>query len=386
MDPKLFADCRCGEVVRIDLIQRQDWAFIPHDLPPDWEFPQRLWPMLATAREALGTLNGIGQTLPDPQLLLRPLQSREAIASSSIEGTVVSPEQLLLYELDPAEPRSADEKSADWQEVANYSTALRHGRRLLTELPVCNRLIRETHAILMQGVRGQNKAPGEFRRQHVQIGSTGRFIPPPHGEVDRLMAGLEKYIHTQDDLDPLVRAFLVHYQFETIHPFRDGNGRVGRLLLALMIYESFGHAEPWLYLSAFFEDYREEYIGLLFRVSTKNAWDDWAEFCLRATIAQARDSIHRCHRLKKLRDDFQNRVEKHSKRTYQIIDRLFRSAVLTIPAVQREFGCAYHTAEADIAKLVSAGILVESAGQHPRRFYAPEIMKAAYEPRSDAGA
>lgn len=341
--------------------------------------------MLADAREALGTLNGIGQILPDPQLLVRPLQSREAIASSSIEGTVVSPQQLLLYELDPQEPRNASEKSADWQEVANYGDALRHGCDLLKDLPICNRLIRETHAILMRGVRGQNKSPGRFRDQHVQIGSTGRFIPPPHVEVARLMDQLEKYINqSDDDCDPLVKSFLVHYQFEAIHPFRDGNGRVGRLLLALMIYSAHGHSLPWLYLSAFFEDYREEYVGLLFKVSTDGAWDEWVEFCLRATITQARDSINRCHRLRRLRDDFQQRVTKHSRRTYQIVDRLFRSAVLTIPAIQREFDCAYHTAEKDVDKLVRSGILREVNDQHPRLFYASEIIEIAYSARSDA--
>jgi len=377
MDSSLFTSSSPGTLVRLEP-PRNDRAFIPNDLPPRWKWEPELWALLVEAKEALGTLNGIGQTLPNPQLLLRPLQTREAITSSKIEGTYVTPEQLLLYELDPREPRSAGDEMADWLEVSNYGRALQHGWNLLEELPVCNRVIREIHKVLMTGVRGRDKHPGEFRRWQVQIGSSGRFVPAPPGEVGRLMNSLERYINSDDQFDPLVRCYLVHYQFEAIHPFEDGNGRVGRALLALMVYRWLGHAMPWLYMSAFYERYRDEYIGNLFKVSTSGAWTQWIEFCLRGTISQANDSIRRCHRFHWLRNDFRQRVNSHSKRTHAIIEGLFTSPALTVTSLANRFGVTYHTARADIKRLRDARILAELPGAHPRSYYAPEIMAVAY--------
>jgi Fic family protein len=335
--------------------------------------------LLAEAKEALGTLNGIGQTLPSAQLLLQPLQSREAISSSGIEGTYVTPQQLLLYELDPTEPACGDDRAADSVEVRNYGLALEHGRTSLTKLPIGNRLIREMHRLLMQGVRGRNKAPGEFRRWQAQLGSRGRFIPPPAGEVDQLMINFEKYANTNDDRhDPLVKSFMLHYQFETIHPFGDGNGRVGRALLALMIYEWLGHSLPWLYMSAYFERYRDEYVDHMFRVSSEGAWDDWIEFCLHGVVAQARDSIRRCNQLNDLRAELHQRVAKPSRRTHQLIEGLFASPVATITSVAQRFGTHYQTAQADIEKLVAAGVLEEIADSRPRSFCSPEILHIAF--------
>ena len=357
----------------------RDWAYLPNDLPPEWEFPRQLWPLLADAKEALGTLNGIGQTLPDPQLLLRPLQNREAISSSSIEGTFVTPEQLLLFELDPREAQSASGPLADWNEVFNYSRALLHGCELLATLPLCNRLIREMHGILLAGVRGHHKNPGQFRNCQVQIGSAGRFIPPPPKEAESLMGNLERYLNHDDaQFDPLVRCFIVHYQFEAIHPFADGNGRVGRALLALMIYQWLGHTMPWLYMSAYYEQYREEYVDGLFNISTQGKWLEWIEFCLRGTVVQANDSIRRCHQFNALRVEFHQRVDTPSPRTHALIESLFRTPAMTIPSVSRQFGIAYHTAQADIERLASVGIVHETPGEYPRTFFAREVLSVAF--------
>lgn len=378
MDASKFLTSAPGELRRIQ-VPHKDHAFIPHPLPAKWTFESRLWPLLVSAKEALGTLNGIGQTLPDQSLLLHPLQNREAIASSSIEGTFVTPEQLLLYELDPREPKSADEQAADWREVHNYGLALRLGINMLEKLPVCNRVILEMHKILMSGVRGRNKAPGEFRKWQVQIGSSGRYIPPPATEVESLMVNLERYINDdKDDLDPLIKAFIVHYQFEAIHPFGDGNGRVGRALMALMIYQYHGHVKPWLYLSAFFERFKDEYVQNMFNVSTEGNWGPWVEFCLRATIAQANDSIRRCTKFKQLQATFHERVSAPSTRTHKLIEELFRSPVLSIAAVQKLFSVTYHTAHADILRLVDSGILVLMPDTYPKSYYCRELIRVAY--------
>ncbi len=382
MEPKRFTSEAAGKLVPIDFGSKgRDWAFIPNDLPPTWGFPSKLWPLLAEAKAALGTLNGIGQVLPDPQLLLRPLQTREAITSSSIEGTHVTAQQLLLYELDPREPHSASDQAADCKEVFNYGRALERGLELLKSIPICKRLIREVHDVLMAGVRGERSDPGRFRKCQVQIGSSGKFIPPPHGEVERLLDLLETYIHCDDSrYDPLVRCYLVHYQFEAIHPFMDGNGRVGRALLALMTSQWHGHTLPWLYMSAYFERFRDEYANYLFDVSSKGAWEQWVEFCLRGTVEQANDSIRRCHQFIALRSEFHARVKAPSARTHQLIETLFKSPLLTISWVTKTFDIAYHTAQSDIERLVTANILQELPGEYPRAFVAKEIMDAAYGP------
>lgn len=380
MDPKRFTSDAAGNLVPIDLgLKGKDWAFIPGELPPKWEFPSHLWPLLAEAKQALGTLNGIGQVLPDPQLLLRPLQTREAITSSGIEGTHVTPQQLLLYELDPREPLSDSDQMADWKEVFNYGRALQRGVELLKSIPICKRLIREVHEVLMTGVRGEKSDPGKFRKCQVQIGSSGKFVPPPHLEVERLLDLLEKYIHRDDPrYDPLVRCYLVHYQFEAIHPFMDGNGRVGRALLALMTAYWHKHSVPWLYMSAYFEKFRDEYVKYLFDVSSRGAWEKWVEFCLRGTVEQANDSIYRCHRFIALRSEFHARVKAPSSRTHQLIEALFRAPLLTISWVSKEFDVSYHTARTDIERLVQAKILQELPDEYPRSFVAKEIMDAAY--------
>jgi len=389
MDPKQFDELSPGRLIRVEE-PLKNWSFIPDELPAKWPFANELWPLLVEAKEALGTLNGIGQTLPNPQLLLRPLQNREAISSSSIEGTFVTAQELLLFELDPREPGSADDKKADWLEVFNYGRSLLKGMEMLGELPLCNRLITEMHLTLMHGVRGRNKSPGKFRRCAVQIGSSGRFVPPPWEEVERLMGNLERYLNeSSDDVDPLVRCFITHYQFEAIHPFRDGNGRVGRALLALMVQHWHRHAMPWLYLSAYFERFKDEYIEKLFNVSTKGAWAEWIEFCLRATVVQAKDAVRRCHQFNRLRADYQSRVDSHSPRTFQLIESLFTSPVLTIPSVAAQFNVIYHTARSDIQRLVDAKILREMEGSRPRSFFAPEVMSVAYdeeEPESAAAS
>ena len=228
-------------------------AFVPNALPPQWEWPERLWKLLLEARTSLASLDGTGKHLPNPEILLRPLQSREAQLSSKLEGTITDPQQQALFQADPRYPMSENDPNNAFQEVYNYRRALRLRLDGANDLPLSLRLIRDLHAILMDGVRGSDQRPGEFRTIQNQIGRPARFVPAPPEQLGKTLDAFEKYLHVDDGFDPLVRAFLTHYQFETIHPFADGNGRVGRLLLSLTIAEWCGLASQWLYMSAFFE-------------------------------------------------------------------------------------------------------------------------------------
>ncbi|MBD3309310.1 DeoR family transcriptional regulator [candidate division KSB3 bacterium] len=381
MDKSLFTDNALGNLVRVAIQGGYDWAFVPYSLPREWKIPLDVWPLLAEAREELARLDGIGRHMPNYELLLRPLQQREALRSSSLEGTYATPEQLLLYEIDPKEPKSHFDPVNAWREVLNYSNALRLGQRMLQDIPVSLRLIKRLHQELLDGVRGYHRNPGEFRRSQVHIGSDRRFVPPPPLDAMKCLQELELYIHQEHTLDPLIFCFMVHYQFEAIHPFLDGNGRVGRLLLSLMIYQWCQLTSPWLYVSAFFDKYKDEYIRLLFRVSTHGKWKDWIMYCLRATAYQAKDAILRCDKLVALRDKYFRAVTEHRWSTglHRIIEQLFVSPMITIPQVSNMLDISYPTARKDIDHLVKANILVKAEiQQRPKVFLAPEIIQMAY--------
>lgn len=376
MDRSKFASLATGRLVGVT-IAGQDWAFIPQRLPRTWQIPLSLWPLLASAREELARLDGIGRTLPHPELLLRPLQRREAIRSSSLEGTYASAEELLLFELDP-EPSAPSDRMNDWLEVSNYATAIRLGATMLDTLPLSLRLIRAMHFELLDGVRGRDRAPGEFRRTQVHIGSDRRYVPPPPNELLPCLDDFEKFLNEADQIDPLIRTYLAHYQFEAIHPFIDGNGRVGRALLALCAYKWCGLSRPWLYVSPYFDDHKDEYIDTLFAVSTDGVWDRWFELCLRATIHACRDAIKRCDELGRLRDEYHAKADRTNGRMHPLIEGLFSNPIVRVAEAARRLKVTYPTAKSDIAKLVELGILVELGHAYPKAFYSPAIFNAAY--------
>ena len=380
MDESRFTSRKSGQLVPIKVQQVSETAFVPDPLPPNWEFPNSLWPKLANAKEALGRLDGIGRTLANPHLLLSPLRRREAITSSRLEGTYATAQQLFLFELDPKEPKSKTDQVNAWKEVANYNFALSYGEKLLKKMPFSLRYTRELHATLLRGVRGHRSNPGEFRQHQVAIGSDRRFMPPPITHFADCLDRFERYMNSDDTgYDPLVKAFLVHYQFEAIHPFGDGNGRIGRVLLSLMIAKWCKHEMPLLYMSAFFERYKDEYIDNLFRISTEGAWEKWIDFCLTGTIRQAKDAISRCDRLNSLKETMPGRLQSGSPRTHQIIQDLFDSPYLRVRDICKRFNIVYQTARSDLDKLVEAGILRELKDLRPRTYYAPEIISIAYD-------
>jgi Fic family protein len=380
MDQSSFGERSPGQLVQV-ATPEPDWAFVPVSLPSPWELPTELVQLLIQAREALARLDGAGRYMPANTLLLRPLQQREALRSSSLEGTFATAEELLVYEMEPKEPTSSADPANAWREVFNYDRALQQGQQLLLELPISNRLIRELHATLLGGVRGGDRTPGEYRTRQVHIGADRRFIPPPANNVPDLMAELERYINSTDPTDPLIRSFLAHYQFETIHPFLDGNGRVGRLILSLMVYNACGLQKPWLYLSAYFDRYKDDYISKLFNVSSKGDWISWVRFCLQATVAQAKDAMNRIDKLLVLKSTYEQRIIENDwpSRMQKMVASLFGSPMITVPRIAKQFDITFPTAKSDVEKLIGIGVLEESKRKaKPQYYVAPEIFEAAY--------
>jgi Fic family protein len=308
------------------------------------------------------------------------LQNREAQKSSSLEGTFTEPKQQALFELEPTYPESAADPVNARREVFNYTLALRHWHQERGKLPLSLRLIRDLHRILMDGVRGSDKSPGEFRTFQNQTGKPARFVPPPPELLPQQLDSLEKYLHAERHYDGLVDAFLVHYQFEAIHPFMDGNGRVGRLLLAILIEQWCGLSDQWLYMSAFFDDSKDEYMDLPFRVSADGDWDAWVGFCLRGVIATANDTQRRCDNLVALHRSFHDRLRKGpgSVRLAAIVDDLFVTPVAIVSRIAKQYSVSYPTARTDLRRLEEVEILKPLEDAPRIAYYCPAILEVTY--------
>jgi len=366
MDPRRFHNSTAGQVIRVGEGEAAYWAFIPNPLPPKLPLDWPLMKVLSEADRALGQLAGLGQTVPNPHLLIGPFVRREAVLSSRIEGTRADIADLYAYEARQLPlPGMEAPPEADVREVLNYVNALEYGLERLNTLPVSLRLIRELHERLLTGVRGEYATPGEFRCTQNWIGPPGCtlkeavFVPPPVPQMHETLSALEKYLHSDDPYPPLIRLALVHYQFEAIHPFVDGNGRIGRLLITLLLVQWQLLPLPLLYLSAYFYRYRQEYYDLLLGVSERGAWRDWVIFFLRGVAEQSRDAIARAKRLQDLREEWRRRMlqDRASALTLQLLDALFATPIITIPQAQRRLKATYPGAKYACDKLVQAGIL-----------------------------
>ncbi|WP_459556018.1 Fic family protein [Lacunimicrobium album] len=334
-------------------------AFVPNPLPPDWAMPTEIWTHIVTARESLAELKALGALLPNPELLLRPLQKQEAISTSIIEGTRVTPQQLMLFEAEQEEGESSHSKE-DEQEVYNSLLCIRYGIQQLELLPFCNRLLKGMHEILMTGVRGANKKPGSFRGPSEQV-QVGRYAPPPGLYVDHLMSDLERFCNQlPDQIDPLVAILMVHFQFEAIHPFLDGNGRVGRTLLSLMIYKCFAHTSPLLYMSPYFEAHRQEYYDGLLGVSQQGDWETWIRFCLNGVTVQAREAIMLSQQIVKAREQCIRSLVGATKHSLKLIDLLFQFPALTINKTKRVLDVTAPTAKKELEVLVASNIVSQT--------------------------
>lgn len=350
-------------------------AFIPNPLPPKWEWPNELWPLLIEARKSLASLDGTGKHLPNPEILLNPLQSREARLSSQLEGTITDPQQQVLFEADPRYPVSKNDPNNAFQEVYNYRRALRLRLDKANALPLSLRLVKQLHSVLMAGVRGSDQRPGEFRQIQNQIGMPARYVPPPPESLDETLDVFEKYLHVKTGFDPLVRTFLAHYQFEAIHPFRDGNGRVGRLLLSWTIAEWCDLSSQWLYMSPYFEKNKRHYMDLLLNVSTQGGWEPWIRFCLEGVVLQSIDAEKRCDKLLALHKDFHDRIKGGSARLSKLVDNLFSRPVTTVNQYKSQFKVTYPTARSDLRRLETMGIVQPLMGLEQITYYCDPIYR-----------
>lgn len=380
----VFQDGYPGWLSKIPSFMGVSLAFNPDPLPPAWEFPIRLWPKLYEAGKQLMLLEGMSRMLPDaPSILMRLLQNREAILSSRMEGTFATARELLLFELDPGDASADDSFRNQHREVANYARALDLAAQ--SSLPLSLTLVKQIHAVLLDGVRGENKEPGKFRTGQVGIGALGsmpRFVPPPPDRLHDYLDELDTYL--QRDVfkyDPLVECFIVHYQLETIHPFADGNGRVGRLLLTLMVKRLCGMTHPWLHMSEFFGQDHPGYCDMMYKVSTEGAWEDWVAYCLDGVTWLVPRIVDRCNRLMNLRAEYRLRLAntRGSSRLSQIVDQLFHVPFVVVAELRDALKVTYPTAKSDLEKLVEARILAELPDQYPKTYYAPEIFAIAYE-------
>jgi len=357
------------------------WAFIPNPLPPRIEYDQELINLLSDADRLLGELSGTGRLLPNPYLLIAPYVRREAVSSSRIEGTQASLNDLFFFE---AEEQQLP-KVPDVREVRNYVRAMEYGINRLKKLPVSIRLVKEIHKILMEGVRGKHATPGELRRTQNWIGPPGctlnesTYVPPPVEEMKQSLGEWEKYLHSNPKQPPLIQCALMHYQFETVHPFLDGNGRIGRLLITFFLCEKNYLTQPLLYLSAFFDRFRDEYYSRLLAISQQGDWHGWVKFFLRGVATQSKDALTDARKILDLHTKYQN-VLRNTKKipvaAHRLIDELFANPVISIAGLSKKWDTPFISVKRGVSRLVEIGILREATDRKRNKlFIATELMK-----------
>lgn len=348
-------------------------AFKPHTLPPLLQFDMGLALALSRADAALSELSGLGGQLPNPHLLISPYIRREAVLSSRIEGTKASLSDLLIDELEDGHVQ-APAGAEDILEIRNYIHAMEHGIELLPDLPLSLRLIREIHAKLMTGVRGDKATPGEFRRSQNWIGPTGStpmtaaFVPPAVDDMMDCLGEWEKFLHVRDIMPDLIQCALMHAQFETIHPFLDGNGRVGRLLITFFLMERGRLSQPLLYLSAFVDAHKGDYYDLLQRIRTHGDWTSWIRFFLQGVTEIAAEGGHQAKQLHRLREEYRALL-RDKPNALGLIDELFINPYMSIGRATKVLDKTHPTAKAAITVLEERQVLKEVTGRQWARFY-----------------
>ncbi|MCK4532393.1 Fic family protein [bacterium] len=372
-----FKNSPTGQIIKT---RTNYWAFIPHPLPPSSldTFSTEIVGFLSEADRAIGALSSLSRLIPNPNLLVAPYIRKEAVQSSRIEGTQASLSDILYYEASKEKP-----KYNDVLEVLNYLRAINYGLSRLKNLPLSLRLVREIHLKLMEGVRGERMKPGEFRTTQNWIGPPGcslanaTYVPPPVPEMTEALGQWEKFLHADDSIAPLIKCALMHYQFEAIHPFLDGNGRVGRLLITFYLYEK-GYLEyPILYLSDFFEKYRSEYYDLLLGVSQAGHWDEWLKYFLRGVAKQAKAAEETGHKILSLQHKYRQQLHEKSVSTpvFQLLDMLFLNPFVSLPGISDYLKITWPTAKASVEHLVKFRILQEVSGRKRNRIYcAKELL------------
>ncbi len=369
-------------------------AFIPAPLPPDppFRFTKELQVLLSQADSALGRLDGSIQTLPNPDLFVYMYVRKEAVLSSQIEGTQSSLHDVLAAEAKIFTPNQPN----DVKEVVNYVRAMNHGLKRLSELPVSVRLIREIHAELLEGTRGSHLTPGELRTSQNWIGPAGctlneaTFVPPPPHEVPKKLADLEKFLHTDTELPLLIKIGLAHVQFETIHPFLDGNGRVGRLLITFLLCERQVLLKPVLYLSWFFKRYRHQYYEELQSVRKTGTWEQWIGFFLRGIVDVSRQATDTARRILTMREEHRHAITENFGRAagngHRVLEYLYECPIVSVSNVQNLIGTTYAAANNLVARMVNHGILQEYTKQaRNRRFMYQSYINLFHDTESEIG-
>ena len=381
MDPKEFSAPEAGRTVPT---AQGFWAFVPAPLPPKLQYDPDLVRHLSRADAALSELSGLARLLPNPHLLIAPWIRREAVLSSRIEGTRTSLSDLFIDEV--ASVVAGTKATGDVREVRNYVVALEYGVARLRERPLSLRLVRELHERLMKGVRGDEATPGVFRRSQNWIGPAGStpatapYVPPPVDEMHRCLDHWEKFLHERDAMPDLVQCALMHEQFEAIHPFVDGNGRVGRLLITLFLIERGRLSQPLLYLSSYIEAHRNDYYDLLQRVRTHGDWGSWLRYFVTGVFETAADAVKQTTRLIELRERYRGELQR-SPRAQQLVDALFTNPYLTAKRAEELLGTSNPTARGALAVLEKHGIVRERTGKQWGRLYVAEDVLAAIESR-----
>jgi len=362
-------------------------AYKPNPLPPVLTLSLPESRLLSEAEHALGELSGAGSMLPNPDLLIRPFLRREAVLSSRIEGTIATIQQLALFE----EANAPETETGDVREVFNYLAALNAGLEAISQgYPISNWLIRQLHEQLMTNVRGSDQNPGSFRVEQNAIGVRGRgfeqasYIPPPPTDLPELLGDLERFIQQPADMPVLAQIALIHYQFEAIHPFMDGNGRIGRLLISMLLCKYAVMSQPLLYLSDYFERNRDEYISYLLSVSQRGEWNNWISFFAVGVAEQARDARQRAKALLDLWQSYRERIQAsgHSSRALTLVDWLFDRPTLTVTRAAKGLEVTPRAAGNLVEKLVHAGILTEITGKSRYRLFVANEILALTEKRA----
>lgn len=375
MKSKDFQASQAGKVIQTS---KGYAAFLPAILPPALQFDSQFIMVLSRADAALSELSGLGRHLPNPHLLIAPYVRREAVLSSRIEGTKASLSDLLRDEMGQ---HAQGVQGEDVQEVRNYVAAMEHGLQRLKKLPLSLRLVREIHERLMKGVRGDRATPGEFRRSQNWIGAStstiesASYVPPPPEHLDDLLANWEQFLHDREAFPDLVQCAIMHEQFEAIHPFLDGNGRVGRLLITLFLMERGRLSQPLLYLSAYIEARRQEYYDCLQRVRTQGDWMSWLHFFLLGVTEIASEAVGRAGRLMDLRETLRGRLRDKPK-ALALLDELFLNPYLSVARAEKVLRVSNPTARQAVRQLEKKGVLEEITGRTWGKLYlAKPIME-----------
>jgi Fic family protein len=385
-----------GRAGRYERQQAGYRAFIPAPLPPDppVRLEGELQRLLSRADRALGRLDGSVQTLPNPDLFVFMYVRKEAVLSSQIEGTQSSLQDLLAAEADMFGPGALPR---DVDEVVNYVGAMKHGLARLADLPVSVRLIREIHERLLRGVRGSRLTPGELRRSQNWIGPGGctlseaTFVPPPPDVVPKALGDLERFLHRHDDIPLLVRIGLAHAHFETIHPFLDGNGRIGRLLITFLLCEGAALHKPVLYLSHYFKRHRQAYYDHLQGVREEGNWEGWLAFFLQGVAEVSQEAAETARRILLLREEHRAAITAGLGRAagngHKVLESLFDRPIVSVADVQKLAGITYVAANNLVSRLTSLGIVIEVTGHaRNRRFRYDPYVRLFTEEQGEVGA